>query len=110
MPRYFLSTILYFWIPVTVLGFILRTKLDPLTKKAFWITMAVLSPMTFVMEYVYLWADIWTFSEAMDPLLGIRIWGAPIEEFSFWFGAAPFILLVYLSWDRLLKRWSKKDA
>lgn len=110
MPRYLIGTFIYFWIPVAMLGFFMRNRLDPSTKKALWVTLGILTPMTFAMEYVYLWADIWTFSEDLDPLLGIRIWGAPIEEFSFWFGATPFILLVYLAWDRILRRGFKKDA
>lgn len=96
MPRYFLGTLIYFWIPVAIMGFIIRKKWDALSRKAFWYTILTITPMTFVMEYVYLYFDIWNFSEEMDPLLGINIFGAPIEEFSFWFGAGPFILLVYL--------------
>lgn len=99
MPRYFLSTLVYFWAPVIILGFFLHRKLSPLEWRSFWIAVCILTPLTTVMEYVYLWCDIWTFSEELDPLLGIRIFGAPIEEFSFWYGATPFILLVYLSID-----------
>lgn len=97
MPRYFIDTIIIFWIPILIMGIFLRNKLNPLTKKAFWISVLILTPLTFAMEYVYLWADIWNFTEAVDPLLGIRIWGAPIEEFCYWFGAGPFIILVYLT-------------
>lgn len=104
MPRYFISTLFYFWLPVVVLSAWTLPRLSSSHKKAFWISLAVMTPATFAMEYVYLWADIWTFSEALDPLLGIRIWGAPIEEFVFWFGAPPFILLLYLSFDRLIGR------
>lgn len=104
MPRYFLLTLIYFWLPIVMMGFFLRNKLDKPTKKAFWITIAILLPLAFGMEYVYLYLDIWTFSEAMDPLLGIRIWSAPIEEFSFWFGGLFFLLLLYLSFDWILKK------
>lgn len=82
----------------------LRGKLGSVNVKSIWITLAIVCPLAFGMEYVYLGLNIWTFSEAMDPLLGIRIWGAPIEEFSFWFGGAPFFILVYLSFDWLLRR------
>ncbi len=101
MPRYFIMTVIAFWIPVAVLSIFLRNHLTPQTKKALWITILVMIPVSFLMEYVYLWADIWDFSEEMDPLLGIRLWGAPIEEFSFWFGGTPFVLLTYLAIDRL---------
>ncbi len=110
MPRYFLLTLLYFWIPVLTLGFFLKNKLDAPTKKAIWISLAIILPLTFVMEYVYLWADIWTFSEAMDPLLGIWLWGAPLEEFSFWFGAPPFFLMVYLTFDWWFKKKGGNNA
>ncbi|MCB4757030.1 MAG: hypothetical protein LHV69_08420 [Elusimicrobia bacterium] len=107
MPRYFISTLVYFWIPVLALGFFLRHRLDPLTKKAFWITLLIMLPVTTLMEYVYLWTDIWSFSEEMDPLLGIWIFGAPIEEFSFWYGGPPFMLLTYLTLDWWMKRPKK---
>ncbi|MFN0118737.1 MAG: hypothetical protein ACKVQC_10675 [Elusimicrobiota bacterium] len=110
MPRYFIGTFIYFWIPCIVLWVLLRNKIDIPTKKAFWITLAILTPLTFIMEYVYLWADIWNFTEEVDPLLGIEIFGAPVEEFSFWFGAGPFILLLYFSFDRLFKMKRKSHA
>ena len=102
MPRYFIITILVFWLPVLVLSFFTWSWLSPPDKKAFWYAILVLTPATFVMEYVYIWTRIWTFSEAKDPLLGIRLWGVPVEEFSFWFGATPFILLVYLTARRFI--------
>jgi len=97
MPRYFIITVLVFWLPVLGLSFATWPRLSPPEKKAFWFSILVLTPATFGMEYVYIWTKIWTFSEALDPLLGIRLWGVPLEEFSFWFGASPFILLVYLT-------------
>jgi lycopene cyclase domain-containing protein len=77
-------------------------KLSPSSKKGFWRTVFVFTPLTFVMEYVFMWADVWNFSEAQDPLIGIWLWGVPIEEFSFWFAATPFILLVYICFTTLL--------
>ncbi|MFA6092253.1 MAG: lycopene cyclase domain-containing protein [Elusimicrobiota bacterium] len=102
MPLYFLSTLAYFWIPALVLGFWLYPLQDRLSRKAFWLALACILPMTAVMEYVYLYCGIWGFSQAKDPLLGIWIFGAPIEEFMFWFGAPPFILLAYWGFVRLL--------
>ena len=97
MPRYFIITILVFWIPVALLSFYIWPRLVPADRKSFWYSILVLTPATFAMEYLYIWTKIWTFSEAKDPLLGIRLWGVPVEEFSFWFGATPFILLLYFS-------------
>jgi hypothetical protein len=63
--------------------------------------------MTFAMEFIYRRATkVWTFSQKTDPLLGIRLFGEPIEEFSFWNGATPFILLVYLA----LRAYLQKEA
>lgn len=104
MPRYFIGTLLYFWLPVAIMSLLMKGKWPPLALKSFWISLAILTPATFAMEYVFLWTDIWTFSEELDPLLGIYIFGVPVEEFSFWFGASPFILLSYLLFCRLFPR------
>ena len=96
MPLYFLKVLLLFWVPGLALTAGLWRGLKRPERWAFLATAAVMAGVSFVMEYVYLWADIWNFSEARDPLLGIRLWGAPIEEFVYWFGATPFVLAVYL--------------
>ena len=97
-PWYFLTTLLLFWLPLLPLAGLTWKKLDPPTKRSFWAGCVTVGLMTFGMEFVYRRrAKIWTFSEDVDPLLGIRIFGEPIEEFSFWNGATPFILLVYLT-------------
>ena len=57
-------------------------------------------PLTAAMEYLCLYLDIWDFSQELDPLLGIALFGAPIEEFLFWFGAPVFVLLAYFAFDR----------
>lgn len=101
MPLYFLSAIAYFWIPVLFLAPRVLPKLDPVSRRAFWLCLAIFYPLAAGMEYVYLHYDIWTFSERVDPLLGLRIYGAPIEEFVYWFGAVPFALLVYMSFCRV---------
>lgn len=104
MPWYFISTLIYFWLPSALLGARLYRGLDARTRKAFWLTMAVFMPLTGAMEYVCLYLDIWYFSEAKDPLLGLRVFGAPIEEFLFWFGAQPFVLFTYLTFHRRFQR------
>jgi hypothetical protein len=45
--------------------------------------------------------DIWNFSEKISPLLGINIFGVPLEEFLFWFGAAVFFPLLYLAFNEI---------
>ena len=104
MPLYFLKVVLLFWVPGVALTIGLWKYLKPTERWAFLVTGAIMAAVSFVMEYVYLWADIWNFSEARDPLLGIRLWGAPIEEFGYWFGATPFVLSIYLLLRRFLTR------
>lgn len=106
MPVYLITYLLVFWVPVFVMGFLLWKKLDAPTKKAFWITIGIMTVATTVMEYVYLWLDVWSFSEAIDPLLGIWIGKAPIEEFVFWYGATPLFLLLYLTFNKSLRNKS----
>jgi lycopene cyclase domain-containing protein len=95
VPLYFLTCVGIFWIPGTALLVANWRRLDKRRKKSFFILLGIMAVVTFAMEYVYLAADIWSFSEAHDPLLGLVILGAPIEEFTFWFGATPFVLGVY---------------
>ena len=104
MPLYFLSTLIYFWIPILVMALCLWRHQDRLTRKAFWFTLAVFTLLTGAMEYVCLHLDIWSFSEELDPLLGLHIFGAPVEEFMFWFGGAPFVLFIYIGFDRKFRR------
>lgn len=95
MPLYFLTCIFMFWIPATALTIGCWGLQTATQHRAFWITGAAFGGLSLVMEYVYLWLDLWSFSTAHDPLLGINLWGAPIEEFVFWFGATPFVLSLY---------------
>ena len=108
MPLYFVTCVLIFWVPGVALLVGNYGWLSGKQRKAFWIVLALMAVITFGMEYVYLWADIWSFSEAYDPLLGIELWGAPIEEFTFWFGATPFVLGVYWTLQRVSRRLSRK--
>ncbi len=104
MPLYFEICVLSFWLPGAALMIGIWRTLDRASRRAFWIRCAGMALVTFGMEYVYLWADIWNFSEERDPLLGIEIMGAPIEEFLFWFGATPFVLSIYLVLQRYVPR------
>lgn len=104
MPWYFISVLLYFWLPAVALAVWLLPKLDRLTAKAVMLTFAVLYPTSFVLEYVYLSFDLWSFSEKIDPLLGPRLFGVPVEEFFFWYGAQAFVVATYLAFHQLLSR------
>jgi lycopene cyclase domain-containing protein len=111
MPRYFWLYIWSFWVPILILLPILWRYMDAPTKKSLFISLVCISwPLSIVMEYVYLKLDVWDFSEAWDPLLGIKLFGAPIEEFVFWFGAPVIILLVYTGLDLLDRKFLRKRA
>jgi len=90
------SVIVGFWIPITLLSIILLPKISPAMRKAFWATCVVLVPVTVAFEFIGLYLDIWNFSEEYSKLWGIKLFGAPVEEFIFWFGATPLCLLLYL--------------
>ena len=107
LPRYFLLTVAVFWIPVGILSALSWRRIDAADRRAFWKTVFLLTGLTTMMETIYMATKIWAFSEEMDPLLGPRINGMPVEEFSFWYGATPFMLLVYLT----VRRWlGRKEA
>jgi lycopene cyclase domain-containing protein len=95
MPLYAISAALYFWLPTVVIMTLLNRRLTRPQRDAFWIACLIIGVMSIGMEYLCLWLDIWNFSTLRNPLLGIAFVGAPIEEFEFWLGAAPFILAVY---------------
>jgi lycopene cyclase domain-containing protein len=101
------SVVILFWIPSAILYLVLHRWMAGRFLGAFWLTCAVLLPVTAAFEYLCLYLDIWDFYEGVQSLWGPRILGAPIEEFIFWFGATPFCLLVYLYYYRL---FGKKEA
>lgn len=100
MPWYLLSVLIYFWVPIVGLGLWLLPRQETATLKSLGVSVALFWPLTAAMEYLCLRLDIWTFSEKLDPLVGLRFFGAPVEEFLFWFGAQPFVLLLYLAFDK----------
>ncbi len=112
MPRYLVADICIFWLPSLILyiGLVMLRKINHDRIKSFWINLCIWLPVTFVCEYVYLKLDFWNFSEQIDPLVGIYLWGAPIEEFVFWFGAPVFFMLVYLFLNKLLPKRRKPRA
>ncbi len=104
--NYFWSAVLLFWVPSALLYLAsfsyLRAR--PNYHKAFWVTFAVMIPVTTGFEYVALALDIWNFSEQVDKLLGWRWFGVPVEEFVFWYGCAPFCVLLYVYYKRLMEK------
>ncbi len=110
------TDIVYFWISSLVLYLLLFKKMKGPTTQAFWGTMVLFIPVTFLFEYVGLWVDGWDFDNKY-PLWGIKIFGAPIEEFLFWFGAPPYVMLNYLwfknafvSDSQVISKEEKKNA
>ncbi len=97
MPVYLLLYLGIFWVPVFIMAAVHWPKMDDLSKKAFWITMGLMLVATTIMEYVYVWLGVWSFSERIDPLVGIWLGSVPIEEFVFWYGAAPLFLFLYFT-------------
>src|SRR5258708_3543292 len=104
VPVYLILYLVLFWAPVVVLAVLQWKYFDPPTKKAFWVTMAVMTVATTVMEFIFVGLDVWSFSEKKDPLLGIWFGKVPIEEFVFWYGASPLFFFTYVSFDRLFSK------
>lgn len=103
MPLYFITYTALFWVPVALFMFFFFGSLSPERRKAFLITTLIMAAVSTIMEYFYLRFDTWSFSEKIDPLLGIWLGKAPIEEYVYWFGATPFCLSIYLVYLRLMK-------
>jgi len=103
MPVYFVTYVILFWIPAVFLGIFVFKTLSPSLKRSVLATLLLIALVTTVMEYVYLWFDVWTFSQKTDKLLGIWLGPAPIEEFVFWFGGPLFCLAVYFTYKRLFE-------
>ncbi len=90
------SVIIGFWIPIALLSIILLPRISRPMRNAFFATCILLIPVTVAFEYIGLKLDIWNFSEEYSKLWGLKLCGAPVEEFIFWFGATPLCLLLYL--------------
>jgi lycopene cyclase domain-containing protein len=98
------SVIIGFWIPIILLAITVLPKISIPLRWAFLSTCGVLIPVTVAFEYIGLWLDIWNFSEEFSKLWGVRLFGAPVEEFIFWFGATPLCLLLYLYFYESLEK------
>ena len=111
--NYAVSTVFLFWVPVVVMfignraWLIRRNLLLPLLSAA-----TVLAVVAVYFEYAALGIGVWNFSEEhhlllrtifKNPGFPFAIYGAPVEEFMFWFGATPFCILLYCSFWRLIK-------
>ncbi len=107
----------YFWFDI-VLFFIpslfLFSHLYPWLIKQNWLgpfvrTFVVMSVIASFFEYAALGMNIWFFPDH-SRLLGIAFFGAPLEEFMFWWGATCFSLLVYLYYNKLQRRSDEEIA
>lgn len=101
--NYLATTVILFWFPALVLyvGLSGWMKKRSYFLKAFWVVTLGMIPLTTVFEYLALGLDIWNFTEQVDRLCGVSLFGAPLEEFSFWYGATPFCVLFYLYFRRV---------
>lgn len=96
-----------FWVPSLLFLALLFPRISPSYRKPFWLTTLIMAVVSVIMEQLFLHFEVWGFSEAVDPLIGWWVLGAPVEEYVFWFGATPFCLSLYLGYRRLL---GGKDA
>jgi lycopene cyclase domain-containing protein len=100
---YFEFVTVLFWMPAALLlamnwRWILRKRIAfPIFS-----SLAILALFSFFFEYVALGMGVWHFG-GPENYLGPGIWGAPIEEFLFYWGAAPFCLFMYLHFYRLFE-------
>jgi lycopene cyclase domain-containing protein len=100
---YFEFVTIQFWMPSALL---LAMNWRWIARKRiafpFFSSLAIGAVISFFFEYVALGMGVWHFS-GPENYLGPGIWGAPIEEFLFYWGAAPFCLLLYLYFYRLFE-------
>ncbi|OGR41852.1 MAG: hypothetical protein A2X35_11105 [Elusimicrobia bacterium GWA2_61_42] len=104
MPVYLITYSILFWVPALLFVLFLLKTFDVSLRRSFWATSGAMAVVLVGMEYLFLKFDVWFFSEKIDPLVGLWIGSAPVEEFVFWFGATPFCLAVYLGYCKLLKK------
>jgi lycopene cyclase domain-containing protein len=100
---YFEFVAIFFWIPAALL---LAMNWKWIARKRiafpFFTSLAIGAIIAFFFEYVALGMGVWYFGPP-ENYVGPGIWGAPIEEFLFYWGAAPFCLLLYLYFYRLFE-------
>ncbi len=110
--NYAISMIFLFWLPIFImLGLHLKYMYKNNMILAFLSCNLLMGITAFFFEYSSLGLDIWGFNEKIHPLLRSIFWngfpwtiyGAPIEEFMFWFGATPLCILLYITFKRILE-------
>lgn len=104
IPLYLIIYTVLFWVPAALFAVLALRAFPVPLKRAFWATSVVMGAASVVNEYIFLKYDVWFFSEKIDRLVGLRLFGAPVEEFVFWFGATPFCLALYLMYGRMFKK------
>jgi hypothetical protein len=121
--NYWESMVVFFWIPIAIL---LSINSKWMSEHSLWtsflLTCMALNIASIAVETMSLYWGIWHF-DTTNPAhsllytgeLGKKLlfltypFGAPVEEFMFYFGATPFCLLVYISYFRLIKKDYEKD-
>lgn len=100
---YFEFVAIFFWMPSALL---LAVNWKWIVSKRIvfpvFSSLAMGAVISFYFEYVALGMGVWHFGRP-ENYLGPGIWGAPIEEFLFYWGAAPFCLLLYLYFYRIFE-------
>lgn len=116
--NYALSTLFLFWVPILIL-LVVNTRWmyrNNLLLPFLW-TVIVMTVIIMYFEYAGLGTGAWSFSEGHHQLLRssfhnpgfpFAIYGAPVEEFMFWFGAPPLCMLLYISFERIMRK--KEDV
>jgi hypothetical protein len=110
---YWQSMIILFWIPSAILSamhwkWMARFKLWT----PFLLTWMSLNIVSIIVEMTSLYWGIWHFNNNIHKMLYALNgknpltypFGAPIEEFLFYFGATPFCFMVYIYYFRLIKK------
>ena len=102
---YFETDMLYFWVPSAVL-LVFHWKWLKAVKWGTPLVMVsgILYVVSFYFEFAGLGLNIWTFSKVPHAYLSLWIFTAPLEEFLFWFGAAPLCILLYLYYYRIFNK------
>ena len=106
-PWYFIMDI-GLWAVTLVIVYWAWTRLDRYWKTSAIITIILVMILQVANELVSLHIfKAWGFSEEYGSLLGLDIWGVPIEEYLFWFAYAGMIPLLY---SGLIATFQKKAA
>ena len=95
MPWYFLTDVVLCLLAAAAVGWA-WPRMTSLWRRSAVITAVVVMVLQCVNEYFSLLVfKAWTFSFAHNTLVGVEVFGVPIEEMLFWFAFAWMIPFVY---------------